>query len=102
MITGKDSSIRELLDLLAPERRGWTVVDHWEADLCAIGFASSSVPRRLVYVSTYDKVRGRYDYECEAAAGAAPEDYVTTETGKDVELSSLIVVLERHLDAIRE
>jgi hypothetical protein len=61
----KDDSIVTLLERLDLQRRGWTIRDHWDADLCAIGVSSKPYPHRLVYVSTYGKAIGKFDYECE-------------------------------------
>ena len=93
----KDRSILDLLSGLSLDRSGWIVVDHWEADLCAIGPTRPSAPGRIVYVSTYNKPDGRYDYECEEAAGPAPENHATGDAGQNVDLPTLIAVLQRHL-----
>jgi hypothetical protein len=94
----KDPSILQLLEQLDLPRNGWAIVDHWEADLCAIGLARPSAPRRLVYVSTYGKTEGEYDYQCEEALGSEPDDYVTTDARQGVDLPTLVAVLRRHLD----
>jgi len=93
----KDRSILDLLSRLSPERNDWIVVDHWEADLCAIGLTSPSAPDRLVYVSTHNKSDGRYDYECEEGRGSTPENHATGDAGQNVDLPTLIAVLQRHL-----
>lgn len=98
MTLAKDRSIRQLVSLLDLGQRGWTLVDHWEADLCAVGIASDAEPRRLVYVSTYAKAPGTYDYECEVPNGAQPTEYQTVASGEDASLVELVAVLERHLD----
>ncbi|RME50659.1 MAG: hypothetical protein D6790_20950 [Caldilineae bacterium] len=93
----KDRSILDLLALIDLASNGWISVDHWDADLCAIGIAKMGDPRRLVYVSTFERLPGRYDYECEVKAGPNAEDYVTVDSGEDVDLERLRQVLRRHL-----
>jgi hypothetical protein len=93
----KDESILRLVSLLDLRQRGWTLVDHWDADLCAVGIASNTDPRRLVYVSTYGKKPGTYDYECETPDGAQPTEYRTIEKGEDVSITMLFAALEQHL-----
>ncbi|MGK3988334.1 hypothetical protein WME99_35155 [Sorangium sp. So ce136] len=93
----KDGSVIELVGRLDLQRRGWSIVDHWEADTCAIGIARASEPRRLVYVSTFDKEYGMYDYECELASGPAAADYTIAGRGEGVTYDELLEVLARHL-----
>jgi hypothetical protein len=94
----KDPAIQELLMKLDLQQRCWIAVDHWEADLCAIGIAAKSQPRRLVYVSVYDKDEGNYDYECESPTGNAPGEYIVTARGENVDFERLLRVLEAHLE----
>ena len=72
----KDQSIMDLLAALALPELGWTVVapDPWEADLVAIGIGRIDQPRRLVYVSTFKRAPGRFDYECETPIGPDATD----------------------------
>jgi hypothetical protein len=97
MKSSQDPAIVGLLAVLSLDSRGWTVTDNWEADLCAIGIAKKGQPRRLVYVSTFGKKPGRYDYECEDPVSEALDDYVTVDRGKDVDFRTLMEALERHL-----
>ncbi len=92
----KQSSVRRLLGALGLEARGWEAIDHWEADECAIGIAPKATPRLLVYVSTFGKAEGMYDYECEVPSGPAGVDYVTADRGEDVTLEQLLTAMERH------
>ena len=96
-MTRKEERITELLAALGIERRGWTVVDHWEADMCAIGLARPSDLRRLVYISTFNKADGRYDYECELPFGPKDTDYESADRREDVTYEELVKALERHL-----
>jgi hypothetical protein len=93
----KGQEIVALLSTIDIQQRGWMIVDHWEGDLCAIGIARISEPRRLVYVSTFNKNSGRYDYECEAPSGPNDPDYVEVDRGQDVTLDELLDALVRHL-----
>jgi hypothetical protein len=99
-MTGKDPTINDLLTRLRPQERGWTVVDHWSVDQCAIGIARSDDRRRLVYVSTFQKADGLYDFECETPAGPGDTDYVSVRTGQNVDIVQLMSVLEQHLTPV--
>jgi hypothetical protein len=57
----KDARIREVVARL--ERSGIVAVDHWEADIHAIGLQSRG--GGLVYVSTYAQPEGRFYCESE-------------------------------------
>lgn len=93
----KHRSICKLVERLRPADRGWAIVDHWDADLCAIGIAHPRRLRRLVYVSTWRMRPGRYSYECEAPSGPKETDYEVVETGEDVDFVTLTSVMARHL-----
>lgn len=95
----KDDSILSLLTQLNLELRGWTIRDHWDADLCAIGVSSKSFPHKLVYVSTYGKPTGKFDYECEQSPSNTEDetDYETVAEGHDVEYDVLLDAMEGHL-----
>ncbi len=96
-MTTKDKSIVRLLSALDLRRRGWSVLDHWEGDTCAVGISRKTEPRRLVYVSTFSKKPDRYDYECEAPSGPRDVDYHTSDRGEDVTYDQLLQALLRHL-----
>ncbi len=98
MTLKKDQDIINLLDRLQISSRGWRVEDHWEADLCAIGIAKEESPRLLVYVSTYDRTSGRYDYQCETPADSGTDSYITKASGENVSYKKLLRVMEDHLD----
>jgi len=98
MMISKDDSIVTLLDQLNIQERGWTICDHWEADLCAIGISPQSSPRKLVYVSTFGKSAGKYDYECEKLRLSFDDeiDYDTVSEGCDVTFSELVDVMQHY------
>ena len=96
MILSKDQSILDLLSRADLRAKGWVTVDYWEADLCAIGIRSIRDTGRLVYVSTFRKPRGLFDYECEGSGGVG-EPYIVTKSGQDVTFEELLKVLITHL-----
>ena len=73
------------------------IVDHWDADRCAIGIASAAEPARLVYVSTFGKRDGLFDYECELPARDSSEAYSSSAGGTDVGYEELLEVMISHL-----
>jgi len=95
----KDASITELLDRLreALVPLDWIAIDHWDADLCAVGIAPRSAPRRLVYVSTYEKSPGRYYFECECPTGTEPHQFEVVERGDNASFDDLVRAVRAHL-----
>lgn len=93
----KEPAILELVRALSLDAKGWQVVDHWEADRCAIGIAADDNPRRLVYVSCFGTHAGRFNYECEAPEGPEATHYRIERSGEGVELPELVRVLKQHL-----
>lgn len=91
----KDQTIRDLVAALPMKENAWVVVDHWDADLCAIGIARADRPRQLVYISTFGRDPRRYDYQCEMPSG--PEDFRTTAAGDDVDFEALLGAVRKHL-----
>lgn len=96
-MNSKDQSIKRLLIDLDFDRRGWTVVDHWEADAFAIGIASKPDPRRLVYVSTFRRAPGHFDFEVELPAGPMETDYCILDRGENVPFEDLLKAIVKHL-----
>ena len=97
MTNNKNESINSLLSRLNLKKHGWIVVDNWDSDQCAIGIAKSDNPRHLVYVSTFGKDNGFYDYECEVPTGSDPTDYATSKMGKNVGFDEFLKELQKHL-----
>lgn len=93
----KDSSILELLNRIDLDSRNWTVIDYWDADLCAVGIAHKDHPRHLVYISTFGEARNHYYYECEEPSGPELTDYSAVDSGENVSCEHLLRVLEHHL-----
>ena len=52
---------------------------------------------RLVYISTFNKEPGSFDYECEIQNAKAALGYETVRSGVDVSFSVLESVLMSHL-----
>ncbi len=52
---GKAESIAQVLRRLRQDlgADSFVVVDHWDADMCAVGVARPDDPRYLVYISTF-------------------------------------------------
>jgi hypothetical protein len=97
----KDASVLDCLTQLerAMGSGVFRVVDHWDADLCAVGIASPGDAKRLVYVSTWQKEAGRYYYECEIPRLPTSEDepnYAVVEKADDVDFDTLLAAVRRH------
>lgn len=99
MTVPKDPSIKDLLDQLHLEERGWVTVPFWDADLCAIGIANRCTPRRVAYVCTYDLPPSCYYFECEVDRSECGDlsDYDTVRQGECQSLSDLESILVNHL-----
>jgi hypothetical protein len=92
-VVRKDTSIWTLVAQLAAIFGGdsFQLVDHWDADLFAVGIASVREQRLLVYVSTYGKDSGLFAYDCEEP------DAQSVGKSEQVDLAELVRVVERHL-----
>ncbi len=95
-IMKKDVEILALLERLRAAESRWTVVDHWEGDRCSIGFGSQSNPSVLVYVTTFGKARGYFDYDCEIISDSGLPQSVRK--GQDVDFVELRRTMQEHLD----
>lgn len=98
----KDRSILELLSRLDIGNNRWRIQDHWDADLCAIGLSSDLNPQHLVYVSTFDREAGRYDFECEIVDKLYPEKYTVANSGANVDFLTLYQAIRHHLDEAKK
>jgi hypothetical protein len=77
------------------------VVDHWQADQCAVGIGSPRDPGLLVYIAVSRHAPGRFFYECElprAAAGPDELPYAVVEQRDDVGIDELAGVVRSHFD----
>lgn len=93
----KDDSILDLLAKLNLQERRWFVKDHWDADLCAVGICSDMTPNHLVYISTFEREAGRYDFQCEVFDQFSPGQHVIVDRGENVDFDSLIAAMLCHL-----
>ena len=94
----KAIAVRQLFESLDMHELGWQIVDHWEGDLTAIGVASRKEPRRLVYISVFDKADGLYDFECEEPSGPELDSYLTVNSGENVTSQELLKAMGHHLN----
>ena len=95
----KDLSIVDLIETVKMEDHSerLTTIDFWDADRCAIGFANKDVGHKLVYVSSYKKLEGYYDYECEATNPHVSDDYEVIERGSNLRKEDLIMKIQDFL-----
>ncbi len=65
--SSKDPSITHVLQELTAlfEPGAFVIVDHWDADLCAIGIAQPHNHQVLVYISTYRQPNHAYAVDLE-------------------------------------
>jgi len=96
----KDDSILCLLELLGTRlgSGAFDVVDHWEADACAVGVASPRDHGVLAYLSTFGLPAGRYylELECPPRSGdEAPYEVAGRFTA--LEFEELVDIVARHL-----
>jgi hypothetical protein len=91
----KDTTIVQLLEILR-DRLGagaFEVVDHWEADMSAIGIASPRDHRVLAYLGCFGREPGSYDVELESPA----EMNGFVREHRNVDLEILVRVVREHL-----
>jgi hypothetical protein len=96
----KDQSVISTLHSLR-ERFGdaLTIVDHWDADLVAVGVAALASPSPLVYFSTWKCEPGRYYVDLEwPARPNSDQPYEQGEKFDDVDFETLVSIVSRHLN----
>jgi hypothetical protein len=99
----KDATITELLDWLR-ERLGntFTVTDHWEADLCAIGISAPNDPAQLAYILSWGRPAGFYAVELESAPRNDSEmPYRDIGKFDSVSREELLGIIAKHLGISR-
>jgi|SRR5580700_4002603 hypothetical protein len=95
----KGQAIIEVLDWLQ-HRLGdrFTVTDHWEADLCAIGISAPDDPARLVYILVIDAIAGRFAVELESEPSSGSGlPYRTISKMDSVTREDLLGIITKHL-----
>jgi hypothetical protein len=75
----------------------YRIMDHWDADACAIGIAAQRDPRRIVYVSTYDQEDGTYAVECEAPMEDGSDEYQVVGQGDGLRFDELLPRIRMHI-----
>lgn len=95
----KAPSIIRILDGLK-ERLGeeaFTIVDHWKADLCAIGLARSDNPSVLVYISTHSEEEALYSVSLELPPQQdSPLPYTAAGEHGSISLDELATIVSKH------
>ena|SRR5579859_4118639 len=100
-LPNKDAEIREVLSWLT-DRLGsnFHVVDHWDADRCAIGVTAVHDAKQLVYISSWSRPSGRYFVELETAPSPGSEmPYTTVNKFDTVDREELARIVAEHLTA---
>lgn len=99
----KDPEILKMLSKLRTElgEGAFDVVDHWEADLCAIGIVRPDNHSVLVYVSTYERGEGRYWVSLELPPIAEGVPYASAGEREVRGIRELASVVRRHFSAKR-
>lgn len=89
-VTKKSAKVRVLVQRVRDSEVGprLTVIDHWEADLEAIGFTGRAHGGTVVYVSTWEQPKGSVYWSVETGPGKEERSGVTDTDG-------LIEVLRR-------
>ena len=99
----KDAKILKLIKDLSSElgAKSFCLVDHWDADLCAIGIASVGNPHRLVYVSTYgeeDLFFASTEFpNDEADANRKNHPYIPGDDIENMTFEDLVLLLKKHI-----
>lgn len=75
----KDEAIKHLVGEIRRRFPRVAPVDHWEADLHAIGLVSESAPGRLLYVNSFNQPPGTFTVVCETDVGGRIVDQSTDE-----------------------
>jgi len=96
-IMQKDETIVTLIEKLRTElgECSFEIVDHWTADLCAIGLKKGKC---LVYISTYNysqSVSAGYDYDLEIIDGEGDEQGKLIHKGRSVSEKELMEEIKR-------
>ncbi len=75
----------------------FAVVDHWEADLCAVGLARPSDERFLIYLSTWPPESGLYSYQLESPARGDDSPYTAGDLVADAAYEAVFDAARCHL-----
>jgi len=91
--------IRETLAALRQRFGGrFAVVDHWDADLTAVGVGAADDPGRLVHFSIFKRRRGRYYVSLELPPQVGEDfPYVQGAVFEDIDFEQLAAIVAEHL-----
>lgn len=94
----KDKSILNLIELLQNKigKENLYIVNHWEADNCAIGF-TNALKKNLVYISTFNKKANEYYVELETSPNIYGDEYESIATFDTLGFDDLEKTLKEHL-----
>ncbi len=101
--SNKDPSILDLLARLRTDLGddAFDIVDHWGADLTAIGLACPSDHRMLAYISTDNQLPDSYSYELELPPTNDDELYSVTGESSRCTYPELLDALCLHWKIVR-
>lgn len=88
----KDTSITDLIEKLSKliDLNAINIVDHRDADLCAIGLTKED---RTIYISTYSYLNStipQYDFDLEKSTGPLAHQFSVVKEGRAVSRDELI------------
>lgn len=88
----KDTSITDLIEKLSKliDLNAINIVDHWDADLCAIGLTKGDL---TIYISTYSYLNStipQYDFDLEKSTGPPAHQFSVVKEGRVVSRDELI------------
>lgn len=75
----------------------FVIVDHWKADLDAIGIARPDDRRYLVYISTFGPDTHSLAFECESPPSEESVVYASDGMTESATYESLLAAVRRHL-----
>ncbi|MEM6684379.1 MAG: hypothetical protein AAF617_01185 [Bacteroidota bacterium] len=92
----KDTTITDFLHQIEPlmHTHNLQIVDHWKADLCAIGIQKES---KLIYISTYNYLTEsvvQYDFDLELIDDSDTTNSTIVKEGRKVAAQELIQELK--------
>lgn len=91
---GKNPELIKAVNLLM-EFVPLDIVDHWEADLNAIGIASKNNHRVLAYIATTDKLE-KFNVHLELPCNTDIDDYVESAVYEEITLTEMAGVISGH------
>ena len=97
----KDQSVIRLLDGLRARlgTRAFDVVDHWEADFCAIGIARPDNHGVLIYISTTAEEGDRCSVSLELPPQPGSDiPYTAAGDHEAASIDELVEIVRRHFD----